>query len=89
MLTGQAEWKEILTVTDENGHAFVFSCGWGVEPPVAYVPAEADWARCMPPWLHARRDEVTALMKSMGHVVHEDQYPDWRGYPRDDVSPHA
>jgi hypothetical protein len=79
MLTGQAEWKEILTVTDENGHSFVFSCGWGVEPPVAYAPPEADWSRCMPPWLHARRDEVTALMKSMEHVVHEDRYPDWRG----------
>lgn len=78
MLTGHAEWKEILTVTDEDGESFVFSCGWGVEPPVAYVPAEADWRRCMPAWLHGRRDEVIALMVSMGHVVHEGNYPDWR-----------
>ena len=78
MLTGHAEWKEILTVTDEDAQSFVFYCGWGVEPPVAYVAAEADWRRCVPVWLHERRDEVIALMESMGHVVHEGHYPDWR-----------
>ncbi len=77
MLKGQEAWKEILTVTDEDDRSFVFYCGWGVSPPVAYVPAAADWVRCMPPWLHSRRDEVITLMGSMGHVVHEGRYPDW------------
>ena len=79
MLTGREEWKEILIVTDEDDHSFVFHCGWGVTPPVAYLPAEADWRRCTPGWLHARRDEVTAVMESMGHVLDEGHYPDWRG----------
>lgn len=79
MLTGQEAWKEIITVTDEDGHSFVFSCGWGVSPPVVSVPAQEDWVRCMPPWLHTRRDEVIALMTSMGHVVHQGHYPDWGG----------
>jgi hypothetical protein len=79
MLSGQEAWKEILTVTDEGGRSFVFYCGWGVTPPVAYVAAGADWDRCMPPWLHGRRDEVIALMTSMGHAVHQGAYPDWRG----------
>ena len=48
MLTGREEWKEILIVTDEDDQSFVFYCGWGVTPPVAYVPAEADWRRCTP-----------------------------------------
>ena len=79
MLTGQTDWKEILTVTDEGGQSFVFYCGWGVEPPVAYVPAESDWRRGVPPWLYDRRDEVIALMTTMGHVVHDGPYRDWRG----------
>ena len=79
MLKGQESWKEIITVTDEDDRSFVFYCGWGVSPPVAYVPATADWVRCTPSWLHARRDEMIALMASMGHVVHEGSYPDWRG----------
>ena len=78
MLTGEAEWKEILTVTDEDGRSFTFYCGWGVEPPVAYVPAEADWGRTMPGWLHERRADVITLLESMGHVVDEGTYRDWR-----------
>ena len=79
MLTGDAEWTEIINVTDEDAQAFTFSCGWGVEPPVAYIPAESDWRRTMPPWLHERRTEVVALLQQMGHVVDEWSYPDWRG----------
>ncbi|MBU3750891.1 MAG: hypothetical protein FGM52_10660 [Mycobacterium sp.] len=76
-LTGHTEWKEILIVEDEAGHSFTFSCGWGVEPPVAYVPAVADWLRCVPPWLGDRRDEVIALMQQMGHIVADSPYPDY------------
>lgn len=79
MLTGRPEWKEILIVTDEEDHEFVFYCGWGVDPPHAYVPAEADWDRCTPPWLHGRRAEVITVMESLGHVVDDGQYRDWRG----------
>jgi hypothetical protein len=79
MLSGHEEWKEIITVTDEDGQSFTFSCGWGVEPPVAYIPAEADWRRSMPPWLHERRGEVITLLESMRHVVDDGTYPDWRG----------
>lgn len=73
MLSGQADWKEIITVTDEQGQSFTFSCGWGVEPPHAYIPAAADWHRRTPGWLHERRAEVIALLESMGHIV--DEWP--------------
>lgn len=71
-LTGSAEWKEVLVVTDEDGRSFTVSCGWGVEPPVAYLPSAADWPRSAPPWLRDRRAEVIDLMQQMGHVVAED-----------------
>lgn len=77
-LTGRTEWKEVLIVTDEDGRSFTFSCGWGVEPPVAYVPSPADWPRCVPPWLGPRRDEVIAVMRHHQHIVDEGPYPDWR-----------
>lgn len=78
MLTGQPEWKEIIIVTDEDGQDFVFYCGWGVEPPVVYVPSATDWARCTPPWLHDRRAEALTLLESLRHVVKEGDYPDAR-----------
>ena len=55
-LTGSTHWKEEFHIHDENDRTFCFSCGWGVEPPVAYLPSEADWQRCTPVWLHDRRD---------------------------------
>ena len=69
MLTGYTQWKEELVVSDEQGRSFCFSCGWGVEPPVAYVPA--DWPGSVPDWLRDRRGEVLAVMESLGHVVRE------------------
>lgn len=74
-LSGHAEWKEILIITDEDGRSFTVSCGWGVEPPVAYLPAAADWPGSVPPWLSGRREEVIALLQQMGHVVHDDPRP--------------
>jgi len=79
-LAGRTEWKEILIVTDEDDQSFVFSCGWGVEPPVAYITSAADWRRCVPPWLADRRDEVIAVMRHHKHVVDEGPYPDWRRF---------
>lgn len=81
-LSGHAEWKEVLIITDEDGRSFTFSCGWGVEPPVAYLPAASDWQRCVPPWLGERRNDVIAVMQRMGHDVAEWPYPDYRDHPR-------
>ncbi len=78
-LSGHAEWKEVLIVTDEASRSFTFSCGWGVEPPVAYLPGESEWRRCVPPWLGERRGEVIAVMTQMGHKVAAGPYPDYRG----------
>ncbi len=71
-LTGVAEWKEIVVISDEQGRTYVVSCGWGVEPPVAYIPAAAAWRAQVPDWLHDRRDEVIAALESLGHVVQDD-----------------
>ena len=75
-LTSETRWKEELIVTDEAGRSFCFDCGWGVDPPVAYLPEPKDWRRCVPGWLHDRRDEVISVMKAQHHVVHEGPYPD-------------
>jgi hypothetical protein len=75
-LTAETHWKEELVVSDEEGRSFLFNCGWGVSPPVAYVPSAADWGRCVPSWLQDRRDEVIAVMKTLNHVVDEDTHPD-------------
>ena len=71
-LTGVAEWKEIVVISDEGGRTYVVNCGWGVEPPVAYIPAAAAWRAEVPDWLRDRRDEVIAVLVSLGHVVLDD-----------------
>ena len=76
-LTGYEQWKEELIIVDEEGREFCFFCGWGSEPPVAYVPAPANWRRCTPPWLHDRRDEVVEVMKRHRHTVEEGHYHDY------------
>ena len=70
-LTGAAEWKEIIVVSDEEGRAYVVNCGWGVEPPSAYIPSAANWQRDVPAWLHDRRYEMIALLRAMQHIVHD------------------
>ena len=74
-LTAKAAWKETLVVSDDGGRDFVFDCGWAVDPPIAYIPADADWVHCVPIWLHDRRDEVVAAMMRTRHVVREGPYP--------------
>lgn len=74
-LTAQPRWKEEIVVGDEAGQSFVVDCGWGVDPPVAYVPSMQDWKRCMPAWLWERRDELIEVLRGAGHVVHEGPYP--------------
>lgn len=67
-------WKEEMIVADESGRSFTFDCGWGADPPVAYVPASEDWPACVPVWLNERRAEVVEAMKKTGHVVQDGPY---------------
>lgn len=79
-LTARTQWKEELHITDEQGRTFVFYCGWGVEPPVAYVPDVAQWQQCIPEWLRSRRDEVIAAMRAEKHDVQAGLYPQMRSF---------
>ncbi len=72
----KTKWKEELYVFDEQGRSFMFDCGWGVDPLVAYVPPVEQWETCVPAWLHGRRDEVIAAMKAVSHRVLDGRYPD-------------
>jgi hypothetical protein len=74
-LQAKTRWKEELHIVDEVGRSFMFDCGWGVTPPVSYVPFEDDWRGCVPDWLHERRQEVIAAMEQTGHRVVEGDYP--------------
>jgi len=74
-LTATCRWKEELIITDEEGRAFTFDCGWGVTPLVAYVPPPGEWKTCVPPWLHERRAEVVDAMRAANHVVKDGPYP--------------
>jgi hypothetical protein len=67
-LTAKSKWKEELYVLDEQGRSFMFDCGWGVTPWVAYVPPVEQWEASVPVWLYGRRDEVVAAIKA-------DDYP--------------
>lgn len=69
------QWKEEMIITDEERRSFTFDCGWGADPPVAYVPAEEAWAQCVPEWLAERREEVIVAMRETGHVVKVAVYP--------------
>jgi hypothetical protein len=68
-LVATARWKEEVVVEDEERRTFVFDCGWGVDPPIAYVPALEDWSTCVPGWLRDRREEVLQVLLSTSHVV--------------------
>jgi hypothetical protein len=67
----EGRWKERL-VYCEDGREFEFDCGWGVKPPVAYVPSEEIWDRVVPDWLRGRRAEVVArLLADGGHRLED------------------
>ena len=69
-------WKEEV-VYWEDGQGFLLDAGWGVDPPVLYVPAAARWDVAVPSWLRGRRDEVLArLREHSGHDLVESE----RGY---------
>ena len=71
-LKSHEEWKEIIVITDEDGNDYVVSCGWGVEPPVAYIPAASVWKDKTPAWLHHRRDEVVERLEMHKHIVEDE-----------------
>lgn len=71
-LKSQEQWKEIIIITDELDNSYVVNCGWGVEPPVAYIPAASVWKEKTPPWLHDRRDEVVERLKLHKHLIEDE-----------------
>jgi hypothetical protein len=77
-LTAESRWKEELVVRDEDGREFVFDCGWGADPLVAYIPSVESWSECVPGWLLLRRDEVVSIMRSLNHCVEVGDYPPQR-----------
>lgn len=74
-------WKE-ETVYWEGQQGFLFDGGWGVEPPVLYVPASDIWSEVMPEWLRLDGAEVVARLAGFsGHRVVDDVH----GYYRNAV----
>lgn len=67
----EAVWKETVWYSeDDRRHAF--DAGWGVDPPVLYVPTAEVWDRHTPEWMHGRHDVVVArLVAHSGHRVVE------------------
>ena len=62
-------WQEELHYR-EGDDTFVLRCGWGVSPPVVFVPSAAGWDRRVPDWLRGRRDEIVARIEEhSGHIV--------------------
>jgi hypothetical protein len=69
----EPRWKEIV-IYWEGDRGYAFPAGWGVEPPVLYVPNETAWTRSMPDWLRERRSEVIARLAAVSrHRLEIDQ----------------
>lgn len=65
----QSLWKETVHYW-EGPRGYSFEAGWGVEPPVLYVPAPGLWDACVPEWMHGRRDLIVARLDAhSGHTV--------------------
>jgi hypothetical protein len=47
----------------EGDHGFQFDCGWGVSPPVVYLPNSHLWDQVVPDWLVGRRAEVEERLR--------------------------
>jgi hypothetical protein len=70
------KWKEEVYYR-EGDQAFFMPAGWGVQPPVLYVPSAGIWDSVVPNWLRGRRTEVVSrLRERSGHVVQDtDEWP--------------
>jgi hypothetical protein len=64
-------WKEEV-IYWEGDRGFMFDGGWGVDPPVTYVPDAASWDAFVPEWMRGRREEIVGRLRAEpGHVVLE------------------
>jgi hypothetical protein len=82
--TIEFRWKEEV-IYWESDRGFVFDGGWGVDPPVTYVPDSDAWDRVMPPWLRGRRDQVVERLRAEpGHIVKDD--PGFQASPAREVT---
>lgn len=71
----ETRWKETVFYR-EGGDEFVFDGGWGVKPPVLYVPSPDEWDDSTPPWMHGRRDIIVErLAQETGHRIAVGPYP--------------
>jgi hypothetical protein len=74
-------WKEEV-IYWESEQGFLFDAGWGVNPPVLYIPSVAIWREVMPDWCRERRDEVVARLREHSqHALQEDVHGYYRNSP--------
>lgn len=57
----EPRWKEEV-VYWEGSEGFVFDAGWGVDPPVLYVPYPEEWDAVTAAWMTGRREEIVARL---------------------------
>jgi len=68
-------WKEEVHYQEDN-RSFSFPAGWGVSPPVLYVPSIRLWEAVMPDWLRGRRTQVVGRLGKFSEHSLEDT-DDW------------
>lgn len=85
----ESRWREEV-VYWEGEHGYLLDAGWGVEPPVLYVPSASMWDEVVPDWMRGRRSAIVGgLEAKSGHVLAEDihgyyrQSPESRELPAD------
>jgi len=77
----EPRWKEGVGYW-EGEHGYLFDAGWGVEPPVLYVPSASMWDDVVPAWMQGRRGAiVSGLEAKSGHVLAEDVHGYYRQAP--------
>jgi hypothetical protein len=77
----EPRWKEEV-IYWEGGLGYLFDAGWGVDPPVLYVPSAEMWNEVVPDWMQGRRDTIVdRLVANSGHVVEEDVHGYYRNEP--------
>lgn len=72
------QWKEEAYYW-EGKRGYLFMGGWGVIPPVTYVPDAEHWDANVPAWMRGRRDEILARLRSSPHHVVEEIHEGWMG----------
>jgi hypothetical protein len=69
-------WKEQVYYW-EGCRGLLLDGGWGVQPPVTYVPSAAIWDSVVPVWARGRRETILRrLVEHQNHRVEQtDHYP--------------